>query len=128
MKVRPYLILIIFFTLLTSCSKDEEVKISNIELNFVDANNSIISENSCIDPNSTYGLKIQVLTEGSGQMKPTKIEYTLNGVIHGITFSAASIKIIPVELINGPNIAQLLINGKIKRVNFMAQGEFQLVP
>ncbi|MFT6993325.1 MAG: hypothetical protein ACJA1P_000049 [Maribacter sp.] len=128
MKTRLYIIAISFLILFSSCSKDDEKRISLVELNFVAADGSIIFENSCIDPNATYALKVQVLTEGSGQMNPTKIEYTLNGVIHGVTFSAAGIKNIPVEIINGPNVAQLLSTGITKRINYKAQGEFELVP
>ncbi len=128
MKTRVYIVVTTFLILFSSCSKDDDkLQIASIEINFVYVDGTPISTGTCINPSSKYAISVQVISEGNGQMNPTQIEYTLNGVKHSTTFNSPGTKILPVVLINGPNIAQLSDNGATKSINYVTQGEFKLV-
>ena len=111
-----------------SCSKDEEFKtIFPSSINFIKEDGSFITSNDCIDPSSKYGVLIETQSEGEGTFQPTKIEYTVNGVSHSMTFMRSGNQINFVSLINGLNIAQIAESGYVATINYVLQDDFELV-
>lgn len=97
------------------------------KISFVYADGSEIPTGECLDLSSNYAVKIETEKEGIGSLKPTKIEYTLNGVAYSITFAEITTKLVPVKVSAGENISQIIGTTIIGTINFVDQGNFELV-
>lgn len=129
MKIKTYSIFIVLLLLVfLGCSKDEEFTIiSPANISFVHENGTEISIDECINPEGKYAVKIETTAQGSGKYKVISVDYTVNGVLKTMTFLKEGSQINPVTLLDGLNTVQIVESGYTSNLNFVAQGEFQLV-
>ena len=128
MKIKIAIIFITFLLVFVSCSKDEEFTIiSPANISFVHENGTELTINECINPEGKYAVKIETTAEGSGKYKVISIDYTINGVLKTMTFLKEGAQVNPVTLLDGLNTVQIVESGYTSNLNFVAQGEFQLV-
>jgi len=135
MKTINYYITVMGLFLIMGCSKnDEDVEIfSTVEsfeptsIEFVHEDGTSISDNECIMPQKSYAIQIKAVKKNNGNTKVSKVEYTINGVLHSMSFSEAGTKRTPIILVNGENIAELSATTLSDKVKFVEQDDFQLV-
>ena len=135
MKTINYYITVMVLFLIMGCSKnDEDVEIfSTVEsfeptsIEFVHEDGTSISDNECITPQKSYAIQIKAVKKNNGNTKVSKVEYTINGVLHSMSFSEAGTKRTPIILVNGENIAELSATTLSDKVKFVEQDDFQLV-
>lgn len=114
--------------MLLGCSKEEEFTIiSPADISFVHEDGSDISINECINPSGKYAVKIRTTAEGNGKYKVINVDYTINGTLHSMTFLSEGSQIIPVNLIDGKNTAQVTGSSLTSNIFYVAQGDFELV-
>lgn len=124
-------LLIVFFA---SCSKDDaEGAQTNldqfipIDIKFVHADGTDISESECILPDGRYALQIEVEENNPGNTDVSQIEYTINGIAYSMSFSEAGVKRNPIALVDGKNIAELVKSAESTEIIFVEQDDFELV-
>lgn len=128
MKFNIYSILIITLLLFSTCSKEEEFAvITPSQINFVQEGGALLVEGDCIDPNKKYYVSITTFADGDGSFKPTKVEYTVNGISYSMTFISDGIQRNPISLEVGLNIAQIVESGYRTSIKYAIQGDFELV-
>lgn len=128
MKIKTYSILITFLIVFLSCSKDEDFTIiSPANISFVHEDGSEIGIQECVNPNENYGVMIRTTSSGSGKYKVIKVDYTLNGVLHTMTFLKEGTQTNPVILVDGVNTAQIVESGYSSALYYVAQDDFELV-
>lgn len=128
MKHKSYSILIAFIIVLSSCSKDEQFKtITPASIAFVHEDGSALLQGECVNPNTNYALLIKTNSEGNGAFKPTKIEYTLNGVPFIMSFMSDGQQFNPIKLIDGPNKAEIVGSSYKAAIYFNTHDNFELV-
>ena len=125
MKLRILSVLLIFLVIGYGCSEDDELFIQE-EISFVYADESKLLDSGCIDPNDDYMLLLTVFSNKTDSF-PMQVGYTLNGALYSVTFIGNGSKTIPVSLVEGVNIAQIVSNGAENIVNVISQGDFELV-
>lgn len=126
--MRLYSIVIIVLIVILGCSKEEEFTIiSPANISFVHEDGSEISINECIRPSGKYAVKIRTTAEGNGKYKVINIDYAVNGSLYSMTFLSEGSQIIPVNLIDGKNTAQIAGSSLTSNIYFVAQGDFELV-
>jgi hypothetical protein len=126
MKIKQYSILILVMIVFLGCSDHEdEITISPKSISFVHADGSKIAENECINPNVKYGIKI--VTNHADVNRPFKVDYSINGVVYTMTFTAVASQINPVILSNGTNSAQIIGSDYKAFLKYIDQGDFELV-
>lgn len=93
-----------------NCSDDDVsfIEIFPNDIEFVDLNGLPLESGTCIDPALVYGIKIKVLRVGEGRIDPTDILFTVNGENHTTTFTDQEEKIVPINLISGENVAEIV--------------------
>ena len=113
MKIKNYSILIVAALMfLLGCSKDDDFELLEPEIVFVNTDGNSVLEGWCINSNESYALQITLKSNGSGKLKSKKkIDYTINGVPYSVTFTELGTKTIPVNFIEGTNVAQLIESG-----------------
>jgi len=126
MKLKLLSVLLIL-VIIGGCSDDTELLLAESEISFVYEDESKVLESDCIDPNKNYKLLLRVVSNKIGDFKPTKVDYTLNGSLYSITFTSEGSKTIPVNLIEGENIAQIVRSGSESRIHVVSQEDFVLV-
>ncbi|MEX1383048.1 hypothetical protein, partial [Lutibacter sp.] len=115
MKIKSYNILVLIAILIVflGCSKDDDFKLLDPEIVFVNSDGNSVLEGWCIDLNENYALQITLKSNGNGKFKTKKkIDYTINGVPYSVTFTELGTKTIPVNFIEGTNVAQLIDTGE----------------
>lgn len=134
MKTINYYITVMVLFLIMGCSKNDDDSVSNTvesfdpkSIEFVHEDGTSISENECITPHQSYAIQITTIKNNNGTTKVSKIEYTINGVLHSMSFSEAGTKRTPIILVNGVNIAELSGTTLSDEVKFVEQDDFQLV-
>jgi hypothetical protein len=128
MKSNLYILIMAILILFTGCSKDEEfIEILPSEINFVKENGSFLTMDDCIDPNEKYYVSIKTTAVGEGSFKPTRVDYTVNGISYSMTFMRAGTQINAIALVKGLNIAQIVESGYVATINYAIQDEFELV-
>ena len=127
-KIYSLLTLAAILILFSGCSKEEEfAEITPSQINFVKENGTLLTADDCINPDEKYSVLIKTVADGNGGFKPTKIEYTVNGISYSMTFLKAGTQINAVSLVDGINIAQIVETGFIAKINYMTQSDFELV-
>jgi len=102
-------------------------KIIANKIGFVFANGSEIPNGGCLDFNKEYAVFIEVLVEGNGNIVPTEIEYTLNGVLYKMVFNEEGGKLNAINIKEGQNVVQIVGTDLESTIYFTAQGDFELV-
>jgi len=97
------------------------------KISFVFADGSEIPAGECLDINKDYGIYVEVIVEGTGKIEPTEIEYTLNGVLYKMVFAEEGGKLNTINIIEGANTVQVIGTNLENAINFVAQGDFELV-
>jgi len=113
MKIKSYniLVLAMLLMLILGCSKEDDFQLFDPEIIFVNSDSTLVLEGDCLDSDKTYALQI-TLSSNNGDFKAKQIiEYTINGVVYSVTFTELGAKTIPLNFINGINIAQLVKSG-----------------
>ncbi|RZS92450.1 hypothetical protein [Aquimarina brevivitae] len=127
--MKTYICIILIALVFVGCSKDDGVTtFSANSINFVQSDGRAIVDRDCIDPNGQYAIVIEANAVGSGPDTPTKIEFTVNGALYSTTFTNDEMKIIPITLQDGNNIAELVTNGISSSIYVIVQDDFVLVP
>lgn len=128
MKQKLYNILIAFIIVLSSCSKEEEFKtIAPTSIAFVHADGSALQLNECINPNTNYAVLIKTNAAGTGDFKSTKVEYTLNGVPHIMSFVRDGEQYNAIKLVGGTNKAEVVGTPYKAYLHFTTNTNFELV-
>lgn len=130
MKIKFCYIIAVLFLTTSGCSKDDSVSVRAItpsNIQFVNEDGSAIAAGECINPTGRYAISITTISSGNGGYEPTKIDYTVNGISHSMTFLREGLQKNPVQLINGVNIFQLVDTGKKIEISYFTQDDFQLV-
>lgn len=139
MKQFIYILIILGGSIVIGCSSDddnngnnpqEEVSVVSLRatsISFKHANGTSITANECLNPEDNFAIEIEVQRVGSNEVKPTQIQYTINGTLHSMTFLNSGIKSNPVEVVEGLNNAQLVDSGVSDEVSFVFQGDFQII-
>lgn len=128
MKQKLYSVLIAFIIVLASCSKEDEFKtIAPTSIAFVHADGSALELNECINPNTNYAVLIKTNASGNGNFKSTKVEYTLNGVPHIMSFVRDGEQYNAIKLIGGTNTAEILGTQYKAYLYFNTNANFELV-
>lgn len=126
MKIKSYYILALVMFLFLGCSDHEEpINIYPQSISFVHADGSKISESECISPNVKYAIKIE--TNHVDINRPFRVDYSVNGVVYTMTFALNISEINPITLVNGTNTAQIIGSNHTTVLNYVDQGDFQLV-
>ena len=113
MKIKRYniLVLTVLLILVLGCSKEDDFQLLDPEILFVDSDGTTLVKEECLDSNNTYALQITLLSNNGEFRSNEIIEYTINGVVYSVTFTELGTKIIPLNFINGTNVAQLVESG-----------------
>lgn len=128
MKQKLYNILIAFIIVLSSCSKEEEFKtIAPTSIAFVHADGSALQLNECINTNTNYAVLIKTNAAGTGDFKSTKVEYTLNGVPHIMSFVRDGEQYNAIKLVGGTNKAEVVGTPYKAYLHFTTNTNFELV-
>ena len=128
MKQKLYSVLIAFIIVLSSCSKEDEFKtIAPTSIAFVHADGSALELNECINPNTNYAVLIKTNAAGTGVFKSTKVEYTLNGVPHIMSFVRDGEQLNAIKLIGGTNTAEVVGTPFKAYLYFNTDTNFELV-
>lgn len=129
MKSKFYYIIAILFLVIWGCSKDDDTvcikEISPTNISFVNEDGSAIIE--CIDEAKKYAVAVTTQGLGEGEYRPTKIDYTVNGIVYSMTFSTEGVQRNLVQLVDGTNIAQLVATGNKSAISYIIQDDFQSV-
>lgn len=97
------------------------------EISFVYADGFSIPLGACLDLKSAYAVKIKTKVEGDGPVESTNIKYTINGILYSMEFSGSGSKMNLVSIKLGQNIARVFSTNLESEINFIAQGDFELV-
>lgn len=125
MKIKQYYILILVMIVSFSCSDQDETVIVPQSISFVHADGSKIAENECISPSVKYGVKVE--TNYVDANRPFRVDYSVNGVVYTMTFTASTFQINPITLTNGENSAQIVGTNYKAILKYIDQGDFELV-
>ncbi|AUP81275.1 hypothetical protein [Flavivirga eckloniae] len=136
MRTKYYYITIIILCFVLGCSKNDDDPVpppatvesfDPVSIEFVHEDGTGITANDCITPDEAYAIQITTTKNSSGTTKVSKIEYTINGALYSMSFSEAGTKRNPIVLVYGRNVAELSSTGTSNEVNYIEQGEFELV-
>jgi hypothetical protein len=137
MKTKLYLVLVFAFIVVACSKKDDheeapvpDVKIESfdpISIKFVHADGTLILTDECIGPDLEYAIEIETVKKSNGNTTVSEVEYTLNGTLYSISFSQAGLKRNPITLIEGNNMAKLVLKAISSEVKLVVQGDFTLV-
>lgn len=136
MRTKYYYLTIIALYVVLGCSKNDDNPVQPtttvesfdpVSIEFVYDDGTSIALGECITPNEAYAIQITTTKNSSGTTAVSKIEYTINGALHSMSFSQAGTKRNPIELVNGRNVAELSSTGTSSEVNYTEQGDFKLV-
>ncbi|MBW1298597.1 hypothetical protein [Aquimarina litoralis] len=120
--------LLLVSILFYNCSNEDDVTtFVPISINFAYPDGTVILEDDCINPAEQFSIAIGVNTFGVGPSIPTKVDYTVNGALYSTTFTNDEIKMIPITLQEGTNIAQIVNNGRSSTIHITTQDDFVLV-
>lgn len=126
MKIKQIYILILVTIVFFGCSDHEdEITIYPQGISFVHADGSEISKNECINPDLKYAVKVK--TNYVDAKRPFRVDYSVNGVVYTMTFTTSISQINPVTLSNGTNSAQIIGSNYKAVLNYVDQGDFELV-
>jgi hypothetical protein len=127
------LILIGFSFLFVSCSFYEPTETTENELiatsiKFIDESDGLeIQVGECLSPNAQYAIQIETENMNNTNSAVTMIQYTVNGILYGLSFTEAGIRNNTIKLVEGSNYAQLVKNGFTKEIVYTLQDDFVLV-
>ncbi|MCL6295855.1 hypothetical protein [Jejuia spongiicola] len=136
MQTKYYYITIIILCFVLGCSKNDDnpapppVTVESfdpVSIEFVHEDGTGITANDCITPDEAYAIQITTTKNNNGNTAVSKIEYTINGAIYSMSFTAAGTKRNPIVLVDGRNVAELSSTGTSSEVNYIEQGDFELV-
>ncbi len=136
MQTKYYYITIIILCFVLGCSKNDDnpapppVTVESfdpVSIEFVHEDGTGITANDCITPEEAYAIQITTTKNNNGNTAVSKIEYTINGAIYSMSFTAAGTKRNPIVLVDGRNVAELSSTGTSSEVNYIEQGDFELV-
>ncbi|PIA82003.1 hypothetical protein BFR04_11910 [Gaetbulibacter sp. 4G1] len=136
MQTKYYYIIIIILCFVLGCSKNDDnpapppVTVESfdpVSIEFVHEDGTGITANDCITPDEAYAIQITTTKNNNGNTAVSKIEYTINGAIYSMSFTAAGTKRNPIVLVDGRNVAELSSTGTSTEVNYIEQGDFELV-
>ncbi len=86
-----------------------------------------ISSTDCITPDEAYAIQITTTKNSNGTTTVSKIEYTINGALHSMSFSQAGTKKNPITLVDGRNVAELATTATSDEIYYTSQDDFELV-
>lgn len=110
------------------CSSDDEsIKVKPDAITFVYADGTEIVEKECINPSTKYAVKIEINSKGIKKNEPLRVDYSVNGVVYTMTFSSIGSQINPIKLVEGNNVGQIIGTDYKCNLNYIAQGDFELV-
>ncbi|WP_163400392.1 hypothetical protein [Flavobacterium fluviatile] len=129
MKSKLAVFLTIVLAVFSGCSQDDEPEnIITAEIAYVHKNGFPVSTGECINPDAEYAIAITAkFSNKRGSQKPQAVRYTINGVEHVMTFSQDGTQLLPVELVNGVNEAQIVGTNYKAQVSFFSHDDFELV-
>ncbi|SEI75145.1 hypothetical protein SAMN05192553_101106 [Cyclobacterium xiamenense] len=107
MKNKNTLLTILVTLLLTACSRDEEVIIEALGVDFGYRNGEVILEGDCVDPNQNFAVLVHATMGNFGTLTPREFDVLVNDILYNVTFRGEGTKLIPVELKQGENIARI---------------------
>ncbi len=131
-----YIVIMMIFCFVLGCSKNDDnpaplpVSVESFDpvaIEFVHEDGTTISSTDCITPDEAYAIQITTTKNSKGTTKVSKIEYTINGALHSMSFSQAGTKRNPIVLVDGRNVAQLAATATIDEVFYTSQGDFEIV-
>jgi hypothetical protein len=130
MKIKSYYLVVIL--MIFACSP-EDIPTTVVEsftpksISFVYADGSSITSGECLSPNSAYAIQIEATKNEKGNTTVSQVAYTVNGVLYSMSFSAVGISYLPIELVEGKNIAQLVETGLTEEIAYVLEDDFILV-
>ena len=128
MKTKNSFLLLLLVMAFFSCSPDEEPNVmSPSNISFVHADGTAIAENECINLNMKYAIKVETTSKFKTKGQPLRVDYTVNGVVYTMNFSIKGAQIIPIVLVEGDNLAQILGSDYKAYLKYQGQGDFELV-
>tara|TARA_R110002049_G_scaffold307628_1_gene508688 strand:+ start:16503 stop:16916 length:414 start_codon:yes stop_codon:yes gene_type:complete len=136
MKTKYYYITIIILCVVLGCSKNDDnpapppitvESFDPVSIEFVHEDGTSISSTDCITPDEAYSIQITTTKNSNGTTDVSKIEYTINGALYSMSFSEAGTKRNPIVLVDGRNVAELSSTGTSSEINYIEQGDFELV-
>ncbi|WP_375583252.1 hypothetical protein [Cyclobacterium xiamenense] len=107
MKNKNTLLTILFALLFTACSRDEEVIIEALGVDFGYRNGEVILEGDCVDPNQNFAVLVHATMGNFGTLRPREFDILVNDILYNVTFRGEGTKLIPVDLKQGENIARI---------------------
>ena len=129
MKKRLILLIITFFTI--SCSKDDTIAsemLTETNIEIANTDGSSLVNPSCLNSTHTYAIKITTSKKENTVVETTNIGFTVNGVIHNITFTEPGSKTIIVDNLNaGQNTVQLVNTGITRTLFLIAPATFEII-
>lgn len=129
MKKRLILFIITIITL--SCSEDDTIAsemLTEINIEIVNPDGSSLVNPNCLNSTHTYAVKITAAKNENTEVETTNIGFSVNGVIHNITFTEPGSKIIIVDNLNvGQNTVQLANTGITHILFLTAPATFEIV-
>ena len=129
MKYPIYLILFIFIFISCESDDDRTTNLTPVSIEFTFSDGSAIPLGGCISDQEQYAIQIETIdqTNGNATIQRTTIEFTYNGAFYSMSFSEPGVQRVPVELIDGDNVCQLLSNGTSTTMRFVKQDDFMQV-
>lgn len=124
-----YALMVLLLFVFSGCSKDDDfITISPYNISFVHADGSAIEEGECINPFESYAVSIITKAEGDkGSFKTKVVEYTVNGITYSMIFVKDGAQLKQITLLKGVNSAQIADSGYAVTLNYVSQGDFELV-
>lgn len=107
--------------------EEETISLRATTITYKHGNGTAISNNECLNPEEDYLIEISVQRVGTNEIKPTQIQYTINGALYSMTFTNVGTQTNPVTVVEGVNLAQLVDTGLQDEIHFIFQGDFDLV-
>lgn len=132
MKKVNYIIYLLVVLVFINCGSDDdgprEVELEAQDISFANIDGTSVADSSCLELAKNYQVVIKTVAKGDGELIPTRIDYSLNGVTYSKTIVIEGLTYIPIEINEGQNTIQLLSNGISKTAYAAALGEYELVP
>jgi hypothetical protein len=131
MKIKSYYLVVIL--MIFACSPEGTSINPVVEsftpraISFVYEDGSSITAGECLSPNLAYAIQIETIKNEKVTTMVSQVEYTVNGVLYSMSFSAVGSSYLPIELVEGRNIAQLVETGLTKEIAYVLEDDFILV-
>ncbi|WP_406682779.1 hypothetical protein N1F78_08750 [Seonamhaeicola sp. MEBiC1930] len=125
--------MIVILCIVFGCSKNDDDPVpppvtvesfDPVSIEFVHEDGTSISSTDCITPDEAYAIQITTTKNSNGTTDVSKIEYTINGALHSMSFSEAGTKRNPIVLVDGNNKAELTITATSDEIYFVSQDDF----